>query len=189
MSKKQAGCKSSSWRVWCLALEWGGGGERTRGFWAAVTGTQLALLVPTQLVLTMSYWIEINMLQHDKPTNLSCSLRPNTGYKRALLSKRHSPVYNFDQEVFWGRRKLTVKGENIAKPPFSTGLMPSHHFPQLAGHSSLPGATLEEELGCSLERPSSPDEHGGNTTWFEPSCLLHTALEVLLHKFASLFVP
>lgn len=148
MGKKQAGCKSSSWRVWSLALEWGGGGERTRGFWAAVTGTQLALLVPAQLVLTMSYWIEINMFQHDKPTNLSCSLRPNTGYKRALLSKRHSPVYNFDQEV------SSVKGENIAKTPFCTGLMPSHNFPQLAGHSSLPGAMLEEELGCSLERPS-----------------------------------
>lgn len=117
----------------------------------------------------------------------SCSLRPDTGYKRALLSKRHSPVYNYDQEVFSGRT-LKIKWENIAKPPACTGFMPFHHFSHLAGHSSLPGAMLEKDPGCSLERPSSPDKHGGNTNWFEPSCLLHTPLKVLLHKFASLFV-
>lgn len=91
------------------------------------------------------------MPQQDKPTDLSCCLRPDTGYKRALLLKRHSPKYNLNQEVFSGRRKLKIKRENIAKPPFGTGLMPFHLFSHLAGHSSLPGAMLEEELGESKQ--------------------------------------
>lgn len=63
-------------------------------------------------------------------------------------------MYNPDQEQF-PQGEGSLKWENIAKPPICNGFMPLHHFSHLTGHSSLSGATLEEELGCSSEKPSS----------------------------------
>jgi len=110
------------------------------------------------------------MLQRDRLTDLHCQALAVTSaqilaIKGPWLFKRHSPMYNPDQEQFPRGEESLKSHEKAQLKQHSTRLYGTHATPRFcrpAGRSSLSGATLEEERGCSSERPSNPNARHGN---------------------------